>query len=161
MGAMRDASDVQRTADQLRISATLHGSLQDASTVETAAEALGVDASSIGKSIVLMVADEEPVVVVVRGVDEVALEKVADHVEAEAEEVRMAERDEIEEHTGYPVGGVPPLGHERPLRTLLDKRLLEEETVYVGGGSEDVMLEVAASDLKKLPDVSTGDFVDG
>lgn len=156
---MRDASDVERTAEELRISATLHGSLTDASTVETAAEALGVSPESIGKSIVLMVADEAPVVVVVRGVDEVDMAKVAEHVDADPDAVRMAEPDEVEEFTGYPVGGVPPLGHERPLRTLLDERLLDEETVYVGGGSEDVMLEIEASDLKKLPDVTAGDFV--
>lgn len=155
---MRDASDVERTAEQLKMSATLHGSLGDASTVEAAAEALGVDASAIGKSVVLMVADEETVVVIVPGLDEVDLEKVADHVDAERDQVRMAEPEEVEEHTGYPVGAVPPLGHKRPLRTLLDEQLLEREEVYVGGGSDDVMLEIEAADLKKLPDVSTGSF---
>lgn len=157
---MRDASDVERTAEQLRISATLHAALEDCSTVEAAAETLDIDPSSIGKSIVLMVADEEPVVVVLRGNDQVDLAKVADHVEAEADDVRMAEPDEIEEHTGFPVGGVPPLGHKRPLRTLLDERLLDHDTVYVSGGGEDVMLEVDGKDLKKLPDVNTGSFAE-
>ncbi len=156
---MRDASDVERTADQLRISATLHGSLGDTSTVDAAADALGIDPGSIGKSIVLMVADEEPVVVIVPGPDDVDLAAVAEHVNAEADAVRMAKPDEVEEHTGYPVGGVPPLGHKRPLRTLLDERLLGQEAVYAGGGSDDVMLEIEATDLKKLPDVSTGSFV--
>lgn len=158
---MRDSSDVERTAEELRIQADLHVSLQDASTVQAAADALDVDASEIGKSIVLMVADEEPVVVLVRGPDVVSLEKVADHVNADSEDaVRLAEPDEIQSHTGYPVGAVPPLGHERPLRTLIDERVLDQEMVYVGGGSEDVMLEIKAQDLRKLPDVSTGDFVE-
>lgn len=155
---MRDASDVERTAEQLRISATLHGSLGDASTVDAAADALDVEAPSIGKSIVLMVADEEPVVVIVAGPAEVDLAKVAEHVEAEPDQVRMAEPDEIEEHTGFEVGGVPPLGHKRPLRTLLDEELLSQDKVFVGAGSDDVMLELEPSDLKKLPDVMTGDF---
>lgn len=157
---MRDASDVERTAEELRISATLHGSLEDASTVDTAAEALGVDASQIGKSIVLMVANEEPVVVVLRGVDRVDTAKVAEHVDADPENVRMARSEEIEEHTGYPAGGVPPIGHKRPLRTLLDERLLESDRSYVGGGSSDVMLEIETSDLRKLPDVTSGDFAE-
>lgn len=157
---MRDASDVERTADQLRISATLHASLEDASTVESASEALDVAETSIGKSIVLMVDEEAPVVVVLRGNDRVDTAKVADHVEADPDDIRMAEPDEIEEYTGFPVGGVPPLGHKRPLRTLLDAQLLAEETVYVSGGDQDVMLEVEAQDLKKLPDVTTGDFAE-
>lgn len=157
---MRDASDVERTADQLRISATLHASLEDASTVESASEALDVPETSIGKAIVLMVDEAAPVVVVLRGNDRVDMAKVADHVEADPDDIRMAEPDEIEEHTGFPVGGVPPLGHKRPLRTLLDERLLSEETVYVSGGDQDVMLEVEAQDLKKLPDVTTGDFAE-
>lgn len=157
---MRDASDVERTADQLRISATLHSSLEDASTVEAASRELDVPESAIGKSMVLMVADEAPVVVVLRGNDQVDMSKVADHVDADPDDMRMADPDEIEEHTGFPVGGVPPLGHKRPLRTLLDEKLLAEETVYVGGGDEDVILEVQAQDLKKLPDVTTGDFAE-
>jgi Cys-tRNA(Pro) deacylase len=159
--AMRDSSDVERTAEELRIQADLHAQLQDASTVQDAADALDVVAEQIGKSIVLMVADEEPVVVLVRGPDVVSLEKVAEHVSADAEEnVRLAEPDEIQSFTGYPVGAVPPLGHERPLRTLIDQRVLDQDIVYVGGGSEDVMLEIKAADLRKLPDVSKGDFVE-
>lgn len=157
---MRDASDVERTADQLRISATLHASLEDASTVEAASKALDVPETSIGKAIVLMVDEEAPVVVVLRGNDRVDMAKVADHVEADPDDIRMAEPDEIEEYTGFPVGGVPPLGHKRPLRTLLDEQLLAEETAYVSGGDQDVMLEVEAQDLKKLPDVTTGDFAE-
>lgn len=155
---MRDASDVERTAEELKISATLHGSLEDASTVEAAAESLGIEPTSIGKSIVLMVQDEAPVIVVIRGPDQVDMEKVAEHVDADPDEVRMAKPDEVEDHTGYRIGGVPPLGHKRPLRTLLDERLLQEGTLYVGGGSEDVLLEIDAADLRKLPDISTGDF---
>ncbi|PSG97074.1 hypothetical protein BRD56_07430 [Thermoplasmatales archaeon SW_10_69_26] len=158
---MRDSSDVERTAEELRIQADLHAQLQDASTVQAAADALDVEADQIGKSIVLMVADEEPVVVLVRGPDVVSLEKVADHVSVDAEEnVRLAEPDEIQSFTGYPVGAVPPIGHERPLRTLIDQRVLDQDMVYVGGGSEDVMLEIKAADLRKLPDVSKGDFVE-
>jgi Cys-tRNA(Pro) deacylase len=157
---MRDSSDVERTAEELRIQADLHPSLQDASTVQAAADALDVDPARIGKSIVLMVADEEPVVVLVRGPDEVSLEKVAAHVNVDTgEDVRLAEPDEIQAYTGYPVGAVPPLGHERPLRTLIDDRVLDQDAVYVGGGSEDVMLEIEAQDLRKLPDVASGDFV--
>ncbi len=155
---MRDASDVERTAEQLKISATLHGSLDDASTVEAAASALDVEVGSIGKSIVLMVHEAEPVVVIVPGPRRADLDKVAQQVDADPEEVRMADADEVERHVGYPVGGVPPLGHKRPLRTLLDEALLEESTVFVGGGSDDVMLEIKGADLEKLPDVVTGDF---
>lgn len=157
---MRDSSDVERTAEELRIQAQLHAHLQDASTVQAAADALDVDAADIGKSIVLMVEDEEPVVVLARGPDVVSLDKVADAANAAAEDVRLAEPDEIQTFTGYPVGAVPPIGHERPLRTLVDERVLDREDVYVGGGSEDVMLEIRAQDLRKLPDVSSGDFVE-
>jgi len=155
---MRDSSDVERTADELRIPVAMHASIGDASTVDAAADALGVDPDQIGKSIVLMVAEEAPVVVVLRGVDDVDMAKVAEHVNADPDDVRLAEPNEIQSYTGYPVGAVPPLGHERPLRTLLDSQLLDRDTVYVGGGSEDVMVEIEASDLRKLPDVTSSDF---
>ncbi len=150
--------DVERTAKALRINARLHVDIGEASTAQEAARALEVPLEAIGKSIVLMIREDAPVLVVVPGDRRASEAKVAEEVEADAEDVRMADPDEVEEHTGFPVGAVPPIGLERPIRTLVDERLLDRDKIYAGAGSDDAMLEVTSSDLSKLPDVSTGDF---
>lgn len=150
--------DVERTAKALRINATLHVDIGKASTAQEAAEALDAPLQAIGKSIVLMIRDDAPILVLVPGDRRASEAKVAEEVEAEAGDVRMADPDEVEEHTGFPVGAVPPIGLARPIRTLIDERLLDRERIYVGAGSDEAMLEVNSSDLAKLPDVGTGDF---
>ncbi len=158
---MLEPADVLRTADALRIEAKLHHDLGDAATVERAAEALGVSPAQIGKSIVLMVSEAEPVVVLVPGTRRADLHAVADHVRADVDAVRMATPEEVERFTGYPVGGVPPFGYARPVRTLVDQALLEHEQLFMGGGSDEAMLELDASGLRRLPDVSLGRFSGG
>ena len=47
------------------------------------------------------------------------------------------------EITGFTAGAVPPFGHLRPIRTLLDLRVLEQETVYAGGGDENALMRLS------------------
>lgn len=38
-------------------------------------------------------------------------------------ELRRASPDFVREHTGQPIGGVAPVGHPKPIRTLVDRAL--------------------------------------
>jgi prolyl-tRNA editing enzyme YbaK/EbsC (Cys-tRNA(Pro) deacylase) len=49
--------------------------------------------------------------------------------------------------TGYAIGGVPPLGHDRPLRTVVDSSLQRFDTVWAAAGTPRALFGVALSDL--------------
>jgi Cys-tRNA(Pro) deacylase len=106
-------------------------------TVAEAATAVGADEAQIAKTLVF-VADGDPVLVVASGghrVDEDAICEVFD-----AAQVRQATADEVRVATGYPVGGVSPLGCSLPV--VFDETLLEFDRIYVAGGDGNTLFEV-------------------
>lgn len=113
-------------------------------TVEQAAAALGVRPEQVVKSLLFLV-DGSPYLVIVRGTSRVKTGKLLKILAAR--EARLATKSEVEEITGFPVGGTPPFGHRALLSVLIDRGVLEVEEVYAGGGDTDVMLRIRASDL--------------
>ena len=113
-------------------------------TVEQAAAALGVRPEQVVKSLLFLV-DGNPCLVIVRGTSRVKTGKLLKVLAAR--EARLATKSEVEEITGFPVGGTPPFGHRVLLSVLIDRGVLEVEEVYAGGGDTDVMLRIRASDL--------------
>ncbi|WP_456453495.1 YbaK/EbsC family protein [Thermococcus sp.] len=52
----------------------------------------------------------------------------------------MAKPAEVKAITGYAVGGVPPVGV--PVRTVVDRRVLERDVVIGGGGRIDRLIRI-------------------
>jgi prolyl-tRNA editing enzyme YbaK/EbsC (Cys-tRNA(Pro) deacylase) len=109
-------------------------------TAEEAAAAVGCQLGQIVKSVVLINAAEQPVLCLCAGDRRVDLERVG-------EGVRMARGKEVKEATGYAIGGVPPLGHDRPLRTVVDASLRRFETVWCAGGTPHAVFPVGTEAL--------------
>ncbi|MDY6765908.1 MAG: YbaK/EbsC family protein [Candidatus Nanohaloarchaea archaeon] len=105
---------------------------EGAETAEEAAAALDTTVDHIIKSLVF-IADGDPVLVIVRGSDHVNEDRVADQLHVES--CRLAEPDEVEDATGYSIGGVPPVG--AGLTKLVDESVLEMDQVYGGAGAPD------------------------
>jgi len=63
-------------------------------------------------------------------------------VPAEELGLRRASADEVREATGFAVGGVPPLGHDRPLRTIVDESLRRFDTVWCAAGTPNAVFPV-------------------
>ena len=61
--------------------------------------------------------------------------------------VAMARGKDVKEATGYAIGGVPPLAHDRPLRTVVDRSLTRFETVWCAAGTPNAIFEVRLDDL--------------
>ena len=68
-------------------------------------------------------------------------------VDAAALGLRRAKPDVVREATGFAIGGVPPLGHPAPIRTLVDASLRRFETVWCAAGTPNAVFEVRTDDL--------------
>jgi prolyl-tRNA editing enzyme YbaK/EbsC (Cys-tRNA(Pro) deacylase) len=69
------------------------------------------------------------------------------------EDVRQARGNEVREATGFAIGGVPPLGHDRPVRTVVDESLGRFQTVWCAGGTPHAVFPVETEALiTALPD---------
>jgi prolyl-tRNA editing enzyme YbaK/EbsC (Cys-tRNA(Pro) deacylase) len=106
-------------------------------TVSEAAGAVGCPVRQIAKSLVF-VADGEPVLCVTSGAHRVDTERLAGVLDVA--EIRAASPGEVRAATGYPVGGVPPFGHDLPV--VFDAALLEEDRIYAAGGDGNTLFEV-------------------
>ena len=100
-----------RVQDALRESGSVSQVVELPGSTRTsaeAAEAIGVVVGQIAKSLVF-VADGEPVLAVLSGVDRLDTERLRDYLAATA--VTRADAALVREVTGFPIGGVSPIGH--------------------------------------------------
>ncbi len=113
-------------------------------TAEDAARAVGCALGQIVKSLVF-VADGQPVLALVAGGNRADLDRIA--AVLGVGEVRRASADEARAATGYAIGGTPPFGHERRLRTLVDRDLLGHEVVWAAAGAPDAVFPIVPVEL--------------
>jgi prolyl-tRNA editing enzyme YbaK/EbsC (Cys-tRNA(Pro) deacylase) len=135
-------SKVKEAARELGLDVELKTLDDSTATVAEAAAALGVQEGQIAKSIVFVM-DGEPVVVVASGRHRIDRDKVC--VALDCAEGRIASADEVRASTGFPVGGVPPIGHGLPV--LFDSALLDYDLIYAAGGDANTLFGVAPRDL--------------
>jgi prolyl-tRNA editing enzyme YbaK/EbsC (Cys-tRNA(Pro) deacylase) len=108
-------------------------------TAQEAADAVGADVGQIVKSLVF-VDDDGPVLCLCAGDRRVDTAKLRPGA-------RQARGDEVREATGFAIGGVPPLGHEQPVRTVVDSSLRRFDTVWCAGGTPHAVFPVRVEAL--------------
>jgi prolyl-tRNA editing enzyme YbaK/EbsC (Cys-tRNA(Pro) deacylase) len=113
-------------------------------TAEEAAAAVGVDKSQIAKSLVFL-ADGDPILAVVSGAHRVDPDALA--LSCDCAMIEQASPDAVRAATGFPVGGVPPFGHNLPV--VFDESLLEHDKIYAAGGDGNTLFAV---EPRKLAD---------
>jgi prolyl-tRNA editing enzyme YbaK/EbsC (Cys-tRNA(Pro) deacylase) len=106
-------------------------------TAADAAAAIGCEVGAICKSLVFRVGDE-PLLVIASG---------ANRVDEARFDAQKADAAFVREQTGYAIGGVPPYGHTRTLRTILDEDLLVYDTVWAAAGTPSSVFPIAPRDL--------------
>ena len=108
-------------------------------TAAEAARACDCDLGQIVKSLVFVEeATDEPVMCLWAGDRQVPAAELG---------LRRASAAEVREATGFAVGGVPPLGHDRELRTIVDDSLRRFERVWCAAGTPHAVFEIAVDDL--------------
>jgi prolyl-tRNA editing enzyme YbaK/EbsC (Cys-tRNA(Pro) deacylase) len=120
---------------------------QPAATAATAATALGVPVGAICNSLVFD-ADGSPLLVLTSGAHRADVVRLGAVVGAST--VRRAGADFVRHHTGQPIGGVSPVGHPSPLRTLVDVDLSRFETVWAAGGHPNYVFPTSYDELLRI-----------
>lgn len=116
-------------------------------TAAAAAQALGCEVGAIANSLVFD-ANGAPLLVLASGAHRVDIAKVA--VLVGAERVRRASPEFVLTATGQEVGGVAPVGHPAPLRTVVDVDLAAFPVLWAGGGDHHTMFSATYEDLLRV-----------
>lgn len=115
---------------------------------ETAAQ-LGCAVGAIANSLVFSV-DGEPLLVRTSGAHRVDTRLVARLLGVGRGKIRSADPAFVLAVTGQEVGGVAPVGHPRPVRTLVDVALGKHPQVWAGAGMPHTVFRTTFAELMKL-----------
>ena len=120
-------------------------------TAVEAAAAVGAELGQIVKSLVFVVptdAGPEPLLCLVSGPNRVDLARLA--AVAGTPEVRRATAREAHDLTGFSIGGIPPIGHVRPVRAIMDPDLGRFPIVWAAAGLPTAVFPVPPGTLRVL-----------
>jgi prolyl-tRNA editing enzyme YbaK/EbsC (Cys-tRNA(Pro) deacylase) len=142
--------NAERVASALRASGAtgeVHELADSARTANDAASALNVAVGAIVKSLVFT-ADDSPVLILASGDHQVDTMAVAALLGVDR--VRRADPDTVRAATGFPIGGVAPVGHPAPLRTLVDPHLESFPVIWAAAGTPHTVFPTTYSELLRL-----------
>ena len=123
-------------------------------TAAQAAAAVGAQLGQIVKSLVFVTTREdgslEPILCLVSGPNRVDVARLGAFVGRS--DVRRASAKEANELTGFVIGGIPPFGHERRLRVVMDPDLGRFTTVWAAAGLPNAVFPISPASLRQLAD---------
>jgi prolyl-tRNA editing enzyme YbaK/EbsC (Cys-tRNA(Pro) deacylase) len=116
-------------------------------TAAAAAAALGCETGAIANSLVFET-DGDALLVLASGAHRVHTGRLARRLGTG--KIRQADPGFVLTHTGQAVGGVAPVGHPRPLRTVVDQALESYPVVWAGAGDENAMFSTSFGELVRI-----------
>jgi len=117
---------------------------------ETAGRVPDADVLDI-KCIVLLIDQEDPVIVILDREVTISMVKLSQYLQVPKRSLKLAPPDRVAEISGYNVGSVPPLGHPKPLTTVLDRNVYDSSYMSFGPEGEEVMVD-PKSFVRKVTD---------
>jgi prolyl-tRNA editing enzyme YbaK/EbsC (Cys-tRNA(Pro) deacylase) len=118
-----------------------------APTAAAAAAQLGCELGAIANSLVFS-ADGTPLLIMTSGAHRVDTGRVARLIGVG--EVRRADARSVREWTGQAIGGVAPVGHPSPVRTLVDTWLDKYDEVWAAAGHPHAVFPTSYGELLRI-----------
>ena len=153
MPLSRNALRVQQALEQHGLGLEVVELNASTRTAQDAAHAVGCELGQIVKSLVFR-SGSDALLFLVSGKNQLNVVRVSASLgmtieKADAEFARQA--------SGYPIGGVPPVAHDTPMRTFIDKSLLEYEHVWAAAGTPNSVFKIES---RLLPALTGGQLID-
>jgi prolyl-tRNA editing enzyme YbaK/EbsC (Cys-tRNA(Pro) deacylase) len=142
-----DFSRFASVLSELGVPGTVRVLPETAPTAAAAAAQLGCDVGAIANSLVFA-ADGEPLLVMTSGAHRVDTSRVATLVGASV--VSRADARSVRAWTGQAIGGVGPVGHPAPIRTLVDAWLAKYDVVWAAAGHPHTVFPTTFEELVRI-----------
>ena len=124
-------------------------------TAQLAADALGCDVGQIANSLIFRDRDSDRAVLIMCAGDRrVDLAKVR---AATGLDLGKADADFVRTKTGFAIGGVPPVGHAEPLRTLIDDSIRRHREIWAAAGTPESVFRMTPEQLGRI---TAGEWLD-
>jgi prolyl-tRNA editing enzyme YbaK/EbsC (Cys-tRNA(Pro) deacylase) len=110
-----------------------------------AAAAIGCRGGQIAKSLIFAAkVSQRPILVIASGPNRVDEKKIAALV---GENIAKADADFVRQHTGFAIGGVPPVGHKETILTFIDQDLLDYDQIWAAAGTPNAVFRLTSDEL--------------
>ena len=153
-GLKKSAERVQDVLDKLGLDLEVVELSDSTRTAQEAADAIGCTVSQIAKSLVFRgKASQKPFLVIAGGANRVNEKALKEHT---GEKLEKADADFVLEHTGFVIGGVPPVGHKNPIDTFIDEDLMQYEEIWAAAGTPNAVFKLTP---KILAGITNGKII--
>jgi prolyl-tRNA editing enzyme YbaK/EbsC (Cys-tRNA(Pro) deacylase) len=148
------AQKVQRALEKLGLQLEVVELPGSTRTAVDAAQAIGCQVGQIVKSLVFKTQEtQRPVLVTASGPNRVNEGRIGELL---GESVGKADADFVRQHTGFAIGGVPPIGHDEALPTFIDRDLMQYEHIWAAAGTPHAVFRLSP---EALVDMTGGQVV--
>ncbi len=123
-------------------------------TAQEAADTIGCDVSQIAKSLIFKgKTSQKPILIVASGTNRVNEKAIKEYL---GEKLEKADADFVLAHTGFAIGGIPPIGHKTSITTLIDEDLMQYEEIWAAAGTPHAVFKLTP---KILTEITNGDII--
>lgn len=129
----KPAARVQAVLDEFGYELNVTEFPESTRTAQEAADAIGCTVGQIAKSLIFKgKTSQKPILIITSGANRVNEKKVKEYI---GEKLGKADADFVREHTGFAIGGVPPVGHIKPITTYIDEDLMQYDEIWAAAGT--------------------------
>lgn len=115
-------------------------------TAQAAADAIGIELGQIANSLVFTI-DGEPLLVLTSGAHRVDTAWLSEQLGGT---IARASKETVRDATGQVIGGVAPVGHPSPVRTLVDVDLAQYAVVWAAAGHPHTVFATTFDELLRV-----------
>ncbi|NLP43570.1 MAG: YbaK/EbsC family protein [Peptococcaceae bacterium] len=149
------SSNLKKSAEKVQIELNKFGfelnviELPDSTrTAQEAANAIGCTVSQIAKSLIFKgKTSQNPILIIASGTNRVNEKAIKEHI---GEKLEKADADFVLEHTGFAIGGIPPVGHKNPISTFIDEDLLQYDEIWAAAGTPNAVFKLTPQILVEI-----------
>lgn len=117
-------------------------------TAQDAAKAVGCEIGQIAKSLIFKGKESQrPILIIASGSNRVNEKTVEKYI---GEKLEKADADFVLEHTGFAIGGVPPVGHIKQVDTYIDEDLLQYDEIWAAAGTPNSVFKLTPKILLEI-----------
>lgn len=144
----KSAEKVQAVLNELGFELNVVELPNSTRTAQEAANTIGCSVSQIAKSLIFKgKTSQKPILIIANGTNKVNEKSIKEII---GEKLSKADADYVLEHTGYAIGGIPPIAHKNPIKTFIDEDLMNHQEIWAAAGTPNAVFKLTPTILEEI-----------
>lgn len=150
----KSAEKVQSVLNEFRFELNVIELSDSTRTAQEAANTIGCTVSQIAKSLIFQgKTTKNPILIIASGTNRINEKAIKEYI---GEKLGKADAGFVLEHTGFAIGGIPPIGHKTPITTFIDEDLMQYEEIWAAAGTPNAVFKLTP---KILAEITKGNII--